>query len=233
MAKAEGGLELFKNSPTAFQQVLIQFRVCHDLCLYTSSEILESDTLIKIDQCAIDFRHMAMQTATLADRISSLWCKTCLLFFRNIEKVTNYDKVLARISNQAKDLSLGFKTIAKWCRDLAGRFHDAQQLATNNSEEFQKSVDLAEKEADRLFEELKSKLNDLETVARQKRSEADRWSVRASYPIIGIFWSGTALVCNEQARNADESVRYAEQKSYQAKRDLEQAQNKKDKAKVR
>jgi len=233
MAKTEGGLELFKNSPAAFQQVLIQFRVCHDLCYFASSEILEPDTVNKIDQCAIDFRHMAMQTATLADRISSLWCKTCLLFFRNIDKVTNYDKVLMRISDQAKDLSLGFKTIAKWCRELAGKFHDAQKLAASNSEEFQKAVDFAEEEADRLVRELKSKLNDLEIEAKQKWEEADKLRNRSSYFIIGIFWSKAASVSNKQARNAEESVRDAEKKSEEAKRQLQQAQNKQEKAQVR
>jgi len=229
----EGHSELFKNSPAVYQQVLMQFIMCRDSCLNTSSEILKSDTLIKIDQCAIDFRHMAMQTVTLADSWAALWCKTCLLFFRNIDNVTNYDKVLAQISNQTRDLSLGFKVIGQWCRELAGRIHEAKSLSACDINEFQEINDLAEKQADWLVRELQSKLNNLEIIARQKRSEADRQSEHAAYPVMGILWTGAALVSNEQLRNAEESVRYAEQKSDQAKQQLEQAKNKQEKAKVR
>ena len=236
MAQLDGkneSMELFKMAPDAFSQVLIQFRVCHDLCVYTSKEILVPDTLTKVDQCAVDFRHMSIQTATLADRVSSLWCKTCLLFFKNIGKVANPDRILIKISSQAKDLSEGFKTIGKWCRELAGRFHEAQQLATENSKEFQESVDRAEKEADRLMEELKSKLDKMKDVAEQKRDTVDTLTALTVIPILGIFFAVAAIIKNEEARSAEESEREARKKSEEVMEELSKAQNKKEKAQVR
>lgn len=233
MEESNDSMELFRISPAVFQQVLIRFRVCHDLCLYTSKELLKPDTLTKIDQCAVDFRHMSIQTATLADRISSLWCKTCLLFFKNIDKVTNADKILNRISTQAKELSVGFKSIAKWCRELAGRFHEAQKLAQENSDEFQKMIDDAEKEANRLAVELESKLSSLETSAREKRGSVNTLIALTAIPLVGTFFGVAAIIKNEDAKSAEESVRSASKQSEEAKQKLLEATNRKDQAKVR
>lgn len=228
-----GSMELFKMAPDAFGQVLIRFRVCHDLCVYTSQEILMPDTLTKVDQCAVDFRHMSIQTATLADRVSSLWCKTCLLFFKNIEKVANPDKILIRISNQAKNLSEGFKTIGKWCRDLAGRFHEAQQLASENSKAFQESVDRAEKEAERQMKELASELDKMKSIAKEKRDDADTLTALAIIPLVGIFFGVSAIITSGEARSAEENEKEARKKSEEAKQKLSNAKNKKEKAEVR
>ena len=226
-------LELFKMAPDAFRQVLMQFRVCHDLCVYTSRDILSPSTLIKVDQCAVDFRHMSIQTATLADRVSSLWCKTCLLFFKNIDRVTNADKILMRISSQAKDLSDGFKTIGKWCRELAGRFHEAQQLATENSKEFQEKVDRVEENADRRMAELIFELDKMKRIAKQKRNDRDALAVCTLIPLFGIFFGVAAIITNGEARSAEENEREARIKSEEAKHALSEAKNKKEKAQVR
>ena len=125
MFLSDDSMKLFKNCPAVFQEVLIQFRVC--------KEILEPDTLNKVDQCAVDFRHMLIQTASLSDKMSSIWCKTCLLFFKNLEKINTkrVDIMLKQISSQARDLSAGFKTIGNWCRELVRRFHVAVVQSVN------------------------------------------------------------------------------------------------------
>ena len=234
MAQSDDNMKLFKTCPAVFQEVLIQFKVCYDICVYTSKEILVPDTLNKVDQCAVDFRHMSMQTASLADK-SSIWCKTCQTFFKNLEKLTmkSVKIMLKRISSQAKDLSVGFKTIGEWCRELAGRFHEAEQLASKNTMVFQEKLDREKQEADKLTKELTSKLEKLEIAAREKRSNANKWSGYASIPLIGLLFNETAAAKHLVAISAEESVKCANTKSENAKRVLLETKDKQEKAKVR
>ena len=235
MAQSDDSMELFKTCPKVFQEVLVQFRVCHDVCVYASKEMLAPGTLNKVDQCAVDFRHMSIQTASLADKMSSIWCKTCLLFFKNLEKINmaRVDVMVKRISSQAKDLSVGFKTIGKWCRELAGRFHEAQKLATKNTAVFQEEIHRAEQEADKLTKELKCKLEQLEIEAQEKRKDANKWSGYASIPLIGVFFYETASTKDLTAVSAEDSVRRANTQSEIAKRTLLETRDKQEKAKVR
>ena len=235
MAQSDDSMELFKTCPTVFQEVLVRFRVCHDVCVYTSKEMLAPGTLNKVDQCAVDFRHMSMQTASLADKMSSIWCKTCLLFFKNLEKInmTRIDTMLKRISSQAKDLSVGFKTIGKWCRELAGRFHEAQKLATQNTAIFQEEIHRAEQEADKLTKELTCKLEKLEIEAQEKREDANKWSGYASIPLFGYFFKENASMKDLTAVSAEESLKRANTESENAKRTLLKTRDKQEKAKVR
>lgn len=236
MAKSDNHMGLFELCPAVIQEVLIQFRVCHDICVYTSIEMLGKDTLKKVDQCAVDFRELSTQTATLVDTMSSVWCHTCLMLFKGLEKIikSNYlDTMLKQISEQSKDLSFGFKKIGQWCGKLAARFHEAQQLADENTKVFRKKLDQAEQKADKLTRELASKLEELEITAKEKRSNADYWSGLASIPVIGFIFNEAAAGKNVAATSAEESVKCANIRSEKAKQTLSETKNKQEKANVR
>ena len=113
------GLESLRRSLKYFKDGLIQFRVCHDLCL--TSDLLDSEANYNLDQCAIDFRQLSICVASLAEKIASLWCKTCALFYKNFDKITgNPKKVLENIAQQAEELKKGFEHL----KDRAGRLAD-------------------------------------------------------------------------------------------------------------
>lgn len=97
---------------------------------------------VKIDQCAVDFRHMSLQTAALSDSVSSTWCETCILFFKNLsKKKKNPSITLKKISKQASNLSGNFKSLADWCSWLAAHFHSVKALGESKSEEYAERVE--------------------------------------------------------------------------------------------
>jgi len=119
------GLEALRSSLKYFQDGLSQFRVCHDLCL--TGDLLDSEESRNLDQCAVDFRQISICVSSLAEKIASLWCKTCALFYKNFEKITgNPKKVLDNISQQADELRMGFEHIKERASKLADKFSSIQ-----------------------------------------------------------------------------------------------------------
>jgi len=119
------GLEVLRSSLKYFKDGLIQFRVCHDLCL--TGDLLDSEASRNLDQCAVDFRQISICVSSLAEKIASLWCKTCVLFYKNFEKITgNPKKVLDNISQQADELRMGFEHIKERASRLADKFSSIQ-----------------------------------------------------------------------------------------------------------
>lgn len=115
------GLEVLRWSLEYFKYGLIQFRVCHDFCL--PSGLLDSEATINLDQCAIDFRQLSICVASLAEKIASLWCTTCVMFYKNFDKISgNPSKILDNMANQAKDLNLGFEHIKTQSGSLVNKF---------------------------------------------------------------------------------------------------------------
>lgn len=105
----EGWLAILTKSPEKFEAVLYKFRVARDLCVYSDRSVLKASTQHQIEQCSLDFRHACVQTSRLSERVGSVWCAKCILFFGNIGKMKeNPSKFLASISDQAKDFSEGF-----------------------------------------------------------------------------------------------------------------------------
>ena len=227
------GLAILDQSPQAFSETLCQFRVCHDLCVYTNNKILDEEMQIKIDQCAVDFRHMSLETATLSDKVASVWCRTCILFFENLSKIKgDPSKILQKISDQAKELSLGFKGIGGWCRDLAGDFHNVKSMGENKSKEYKQIVKKAEEAAQKAMEELKAELEKAAAEAEKERKRANRWRIAALIPVVNIVGGIGAAVTSKWASDAEELQREAQQKSDQAKAELEKATSDNEKAKV-
>lgn len=227
------GLAVLEKSPQAFGQVLCQFRVCHDLCVYTDNKILDRQMRDAIDQCATDFRHMSMQTATLSDQVSSVWCRTCILFFENLTKIKgDPGKILQKISDQAKDLSAGFKGLADWCRRLAATFHKVQALGEGKSKDYSDQMEEAKREAEEAMDTLKYKLDKAAAEAEKQRKRANRWLIAASIPVVNLVTGIGAAVTATRASDAERLRHDADKKCDEAKRDLQQAVSVAEKAKV-
>lgn len=115
------GFSMLRDSLHYFKAALCQFRVCHDLC--ATSKLLDQESVAKLEQCAAEFRRLSTTVATLAEKISSVWCRTCLLFYRNIDKLKgNPAKILCTISTQSRELADGFKGVADMSEKLAAMF---------------------------------------------------------------------------------------------------------------
>lgn len=233
LAKTHDGLSLLEKSPQIYGDAFRQFRVCHDLCVYTNNKLLDAKMRDKIDQCAVDFRHISLQSTTLSEQVSSVWCRTCILFFDNLSKIRgDPSKILKKISAQAKDLSGGFSGIAGWCRDLAGKFDDAQTLAKKKSQEYTKSMEKAKEEAEKAMKALRTELKEAAAEAEKKRRRADRWLIAAVIPVVNLVAGVGALITATSASNAEKLRRETDTLCDVARTKLEKATSNSERAKV-
>jgi len=227
------GLSLLEKSPQIYGDAFRQFRVCHDLCRYTSNKILDAKMRDTIDQCAVDFRHMSLQTTTLSEHVSSVWCQTCILLYENLSKISGDPcEILNKISAQAKDLSNGFSCIARWCRKLAANFHSGQTLAESKSEEYRECMEEAKEKAEKAMETLRTQLNEAATEAEKKRKRADRWLIAAGIPVVNLVAGVGALVTAKSALNAQKLLYDTDTLCDDARAKLEKATSNSEKAKV-
>ena len=233
MTTEKGGLAVLKDSPDYYANVLCKLRVCHDLCVYSNVTILGDEVKGKIEQCSVDFRHVSMQTATLAERIGSNWCSTCILVFGNMEKITgDPGKVLTRISVQAKELSAGFKRIAEWIRELAGRFHDCQELAGKDRDAYMDKVKAAEKKAGEMEKDAQEKREAARKELEKSKKSAGIWGICACIPVVNIVAAPGYLMARDGVMDARQAEEVARQELTRAKDELEKAHDAQEKGKV-
>ena len=58
------GLELIWQSHALYADILYSFKECHDLCM--NSKLFADDIILQVDQCAVDFRQLSLDTVTVA-----------------------------------------------------------------------------------------------------------------------------------------------------------------------
>jgi len=139
------GFTMLRESLHYFRAALCQFRVCHDLC--ATSNLLHEESVMNLDQCATEFRSLSTTVATLAEKIGSVWCRTCLLFYRNIEKVKgNPADVLRKISTQSKELSDGFKEVVSRSAMLAEKFGAVEARKKTTQQEITRQFEAAKQQ---------------------------------------------------------------------------------------
>lgn len=232
-AANESTLAILKDTPDYFSNVLCKLRVCHDLCIYSDVGILGSEVEGKIAQCSVDFRHVSIQTAILAERVGSNWCGTCIVFFENIDKITRDPSiVMNRISKQALELSKGFALIAEWIRKLAGRFHDCQKLAGKDKEKYMESVEDAKKHAEEKKQEAEESRKRARKELESRKKSSGIWGICACIPIVNIVALPGYLVSKGDVSDARHSESIALQELETAKKELEKAGNALKKAEV-
>ena len=150
---AANGLELIWRSSEVFADILCNFRECHDLC--ASSKLFDESAILKIDQCAVDFRQLSLDSVSIAKRVSSQWLDTVIVVFENVNDIEDPKAMLDLLSKQARELSYCFKVIAAWASDLGGRFHRAQDGTIREAEEIKKVFGMASKHEEDDLERLK------------------------------------------------------------------------------
>ena len=227
------GLDILKESPAFYSGVLCKLRQCHDLCVYSGVPILSREVQSEIEQSSVDFRHVCIQTATLAERVGSNWCATCILFFSNLDKIKgDPSKILDRISKQAGELSEGFKLIAEWVRLLAGRFHDCGKLAGKDKEIYMDKVEKALEENKEAKKKADAERQKALAAVDEARDSATRWGIAAMIPVVNIIALPVAVMRSGNVQDAREDNRRAEEALSAAMKSLKLAESQLDKAKV-
>ena len=126
------GVQLLYQSAKFFDEALKQFRLCHDLCL-ANRTIIDKPAASSMDQCAVKFRQIATYCTTLSEKVASVWCGTCITFYRNLEKIQdkNPSKLLSKISNNGKELAQGFRHLSECAQKLSMKFTTLNVGGTN------------------------------------------------------------------------------------------------------
>ena len=126
------GVQLLYQSARFFDEALKQFRLCHDLCL-ANSTIIDKPAASSMDQCAVKFRQNATYCTTLSEKVASVWCGTCITFYRNLEKIQdkNPSRLLSKISNNGKELAQGFRHLSECAQKLSMKFTTLNVGGTN------------------------------------------------------------------------------------------------------
>lgn len=226
------GLDLIWESRALYADILFCFRECHDLCV--SSQLFTKDIILKVDQCAVDFRQLSLDTVTVAKRVSNQWLDSAIVFFENIDDVDDPREMLKLLGDQAEELARCFKIIAAWARDLGTRFHEAQDCTTKEVEEFAKVFEAAVKRA----EETKAQLTEQHATAakllREAQESEDKWKTAQTWlawnPIgLAVTGIGSSVASAEKQRTEE---RNAARRLYESEKELESKRSQMEKAKV-
>ena len=217
--KQAQGLKILNESPVHVYYVLEKLCECYNLCLCADVKMLQGEAQMKIEKCAVDFRHASIQTSSLAESLGSVWCRDCIIFFENIHgSGSDPCNVLKKIIPQTR-------LIGDWMRDVAGRFHECHELAKRDKRRYQKKVQdsLDECERDRncasnLLSRRESELDDV-------KEEADKWRIAAMVPIVNIFAFPMALAKEGDVREARRKQERAENDASNARRALDRARS--------
>jgi hypothetical protein len=223
------GLDITWQSRGLFADIMYYFREFHDLCV--GSNLFSDDLILEIDQCAVDFRQVTLNSATVAQRVSIQWLRSAIVLFENIDHVSNPSAMLILLGKQAKDLARCFTVHAAWARDLAGRFHRAQDGSIKETEalkeRFQAALDRAK--------DVKRQTGEALERAIRNREQILQWNPT----VIGLAWNpiglllggiGSAVVGKEKLEEAGVMERHAEANYKRAKADLQIAADQREKA---
>lgn len=152
------GLAVLCDSLCYFQATLCQFRVCHDLC--ATCDLLSEQSVRRLDKCAADFRRLSTAVATQTEKVASVWCRTCLLFYQNVNKLQGSPvKILEAIQKQSKELSENFKEVVESANNLGKQFKSIEARERP-----------AQQEIDRVFQNAEAQLNEQR---KEVRSETE------------------------------------------------------------
>ena len=151
---------------------------------------LRKKSFYQIDQCAVDFRQLSLDTVTVAKRVSNQWLDSTITFYENIDDVDDPKEMLILLGNQARDLGHCFKVIAAWARDLGGRFHEAQDGTIKEAEEFKAAFKAASEKAKKLQKELDAEHAKAEKRRKDAKSVEDKWNTAR----LAVSWTPIGLV---------------------------------------
>lgn len=183
-------------SPEICKRVLSKFRV---LYCYSEDSILSKQTKTSVEQCAVDFRHVCNQTATLAKRISSSWIEDCILFLKD-DKAYASSEMVDRAS-QSTEFVKGLAVILDWIRQLAERCHVCLWEIENV-----KHVRLREAKERAIAAEANMKIAGLaaEKKARSAEDTQFAWGIASLIPIVNLVAIPVYISCRSDTEKAQE-----------------------------
>ena len=217
----------FSMSATAIGEQFRQFRISHDLCIYTDNKMFGITMRSQLDQCVVDMHHMSSEGEQILDQVSSVWYQTCIHFFDNLATFKgDQSKIITTICDQSKDLSAGFRAVACWCRYLAGNFYSVVSLGRVQSEEYMECVTKKKREAVEAMYTSEAELHTATTKAEKERKHANRWAL---VPLVNLV---VHPIVASNASEAEKVQNDANRKCIEAKAELGKATTDEEKAKV-
>ena len=174
--RSKKGLELIWKSEQSYADILSSFRECHDLCV--GSKLFSDDIISTVDQCAVDFRLLSLDSVSIAKRVSNQWLDMALLTFENLKDIESPEDMFELLGKQARELSCCFKVIAAWAGDLGERFHQAHDGTIKESEGLKKVFEKAMEEKKESVETLKKKRHDITKDRQECQQRVDSFRSR-------------------------------------------------------
>lgn len=216
-------------------EILSCFRECHDLCV--SSGLFSNDLVLQVDQSAVDFRQLSLDTVTVVRRVSGQLLEAAITFFRNFGCDGAYNSAeMLRLRTQAREVATGFKAIAAWSRDLSGRFHGVQKATNEEAKEFKRRCQIAQENADRDTDRKKESYDRAATLREEAEEEEEKWrdANRALFwvPIANIVTGIGTSVSASKTAEAERLEQGAEEKLRISMRELKMRTLENEKAKV-
>ena len=169
----DDGLEGICKSQSLYASILYSFRECHDLCV--SSKLFSEEIIRRIDQCAVNFRQLSVDTVTVAKRFSNQFLNLATLFYGDMDLDGNPKKTLRHLSDQARDLAKCFKIISQWAAKLCSIFHKVRGDTITEAKKFKKMFTDAENEAKSAERYAKSEHETAQSLYREAKEAADKW----------------------------------------------------------
>lgn len=228
------GLDFIWESRTLYADILYSFRECHDVCLH--SELFTKGIILKIDQCAVDFRQLSFDTVTIAKSVSNQWLDVAITFFENIDDADDPKEMLKLLGDQAREIAQCFKLIAAWAGNIAGRFHEAQDGIIKEAKQ---AYEAAQKEAEYIQQVAKEEYARAERLRNAEHSEGE-WKTAQAFlswiPLVSqvsqmMTAPGVALA-KERVAKASELEAEARDKLRKTDQELQQKRSQNKKAQV-
>ena len=231
------GLTLIWESRSLYAEILSGFREFHDVSVH--SNLFSDDTIAKADQCAVDFRQMSLDTVTVAERVSNQWLDFVITFFESIDDFEDQQEIVEQtklLSAQAKELASCFKLIAAWARDLAGRFHKAQDGTVQEVEEFKRMFQAAKKRGEEIKEQTDRELQKYKEELHSAQDVEFALTISAialsSVPVFNIAASAATAYASRWLEKAEELEKEAFQRAQEATDKLDKLTSENKKAQV-
>ena len=229
------GIDLIWESRSLYAEILFCFRECHYVCV--QSKLFTDDTILAVDQCAVDFRQLSFDTVSIAKRLSNQWLDVTITFFENIDGVKNPQKMMKLLGAQALELAQCFKLIAAWARDLGGRFHEAQDGTIKEAEEFKRACAAAVERAEKFRKQAYENVKKAKKRRQEKQQTEDTWKawkVDLAWVPISLFVTGPGTAAAEKrTAEASKLEAKANEELRRNERELKERKSHNEKAKVR
>lgn len=224
------GLDLIWKSRALYAEILFCFRECHDVCV--QSKLFTNDIILQIDQCAVDFRQLSFDTVTIAKRVSNQWLDGAITFFENIDDVDDPKERLQLLGDQARGTKC-FKLIAAWARNLALRFHEAQDGTIKEVEEFIREFEVAVQRAESVKKQAEEKLSKARHAAQDSEDSRKTASVALSWIPVSFLVTGSGMaIAEKKTAEATQLEARANEELRKSEHELEKRKSQNEKAKV-